>query len=222
MRSKSFPRFKRPREKLIEKGPQALQNKELVAIILRTGYVGKSVLPFVNCLLIQYSLSELFSLSFSDLTKHKGIGSAKASVIMATKELSQRISQSAEIGTIQTPEDVIKSVNYLRQKKKEYLVGLYLNARNQLLKIETISIGTLTANIIHPREVFYPAIKLQAAQIIIVHNHPSNDPKPSKDDLTVTENLIKAGKLMGIDLVDHLIITKQNYFSFKEAGLFRL
>ena len=121
--------------------------------------------------------------------------------------------------TICSPEDVVCLVSEYRASKKEHFIGLFLNARNKLLHKEIISIGTLTASLVHPREVFEPAIRISAASIIVVHNHPSGDTEPSEKDIAITNRLVEAGKLLGIDLVDHIIVTATDYRSFKSEGI---
>ena len=121
--------------------------------------------------------------------------------------------------TIVTPKDAVAQLTDLRHNKKEHFIALYLNARNQLVHKETISMGTLNANLVHPREVFEPALKHSAAGIMVAHNHPSGDPKPSEDDLEITKRLAEAGKMMGVELLDHVIIAANSHFSFKEEQL---
>lgn len=214
---KDMPVFKRPREKLFEQGPKALKDGELLSILLRTGYYGSSALEVANRILKTKNLAELAQLGPKRLAAIKGLGKSRAATIIAALELSERILVKDMNLKINNAEDAFKVTSYLAEKKKEYLVALYLDARNQLIKKQTISIGILTANLIHPREVFAPAIENNAAKIIIIHNHPSGDPQPSTEDIEITKNLIEAGKIIGIELVDHLILTKNKFFSFKES-----
>jgi DNA repair protein RadC len=216
---KDLPKFLRPREKLFEKGPDALKDYELLAILLRTGYKGKSALEVAKRILDSTKLESLSKLSILELAKLKGVGKSRASTISASIELSERIFDVDKDITINSPDDIVKFVSYVRNKKKEYLIALYLDARSRLINSQEISMGTLTENIVHPREVFGPAIKCHAVQIALVHNHPSGSPEPSENDLIVTKRLIEAGKIIGIEVNEHIIITDKSYFSFKNKGL---
>lgn len=215
---KDLPKFKRPREKLFEKGPDALKDHELLAILLRTGYQGKSALEVAKRILKTIKFEKLSQLSLGELSKIKGVGKSRAAIIIAGIELSKRMFKVESNVIIKTPEDVVKVVSYLRNKKREYLVALYLNARNQLIKSKTISIGTLNESLVHPREVFAPAIKNHAASVILVHNHPSNSLKPSNQDIKITKNISQAGNILGIEVVDHIILAKIGKTSLKEKG----
>ena len=205
----------------MEKGPEALKNHELLAILLGTGYRGKNVLDISRRILSSFPLETLATIPFERLRKIKGIGPAKACIIQAAFELSKR-SFSVDrdrFPTVTTPQDVAGVVGDIRRKKKEHFVVLYLNARNQLIRKETVSIGTLNANIVHPREVFQPAVVASAASIILVHNHPSGDTSPSRDDIELTKRMLSAGEMMGIDVLDHVIVSDRGYVSFKEKRL---
>ena len=157
-------------------------------------------------------------MTYQDLVKIGGIDSAKATTLLAAFELSKRALEvdDSSLPVISTPKDAVAQLSELRHNKKEHFVVLYLNARNQLIHKETVSVGTLTANLVHPREVFEPALKHSAAQVVVAHNHPSGDPEPSEDDRVITQKLNEAGKMMGIDVMDHIIIAKNSHFSFKE------
>jgi len=215
---KDLPKHKRPREKLFEKGANALKDYELLAILLRTGYQGKNAIEVAKRILKTTPFKKLVKLSINDLVKLKGVGKSRAATITTAFSLAKRLSPKKE-NVIASPEDIIKLVSNYKNKKREYLIGIYLDARKQLINKKVISIGTLDTNLIHPREVFKPAIQHNAAAVIVVHNHPSGDPKPSLEDRRVTKKLIKAGKLLGIKLIDHLIIANDNYFSFKTHNL---
>lgn len=217
---KDLPKFKRPREKLFEKGSDALKDYELLAILLRTGYQGKSALEVARRILKTHKLEKLSKLSPEELAKIKGVGESRAATIAAAVAMSKRMKEDRVLSTINTPADAFKAVNFLRNKKKEYFVALYLDARNKLIKTQIISVGTLTANLVHPREVFAPAIKVNAAQLVVVHNHPSGSVKPSKDDIKITKKLVDSGKILGIEAIDHIILSKEGYISLKEEGLF--
>lgn len=216
---KDLPKFLRPREKLFEKGPEALKDYELLAILLRTGYQGKSAIEIAQRILRTTKLENFSKLSLDKIAKIKGVGKSRASIIVAGLELSKRIFKVDTDIVIKTPEDVIKVVSYLRNKKQEHLVALYLNAKNQLIKSKVVTIGTLNESLVHPREVFAPAIKNHSASIILVHNHPSGNTECSKEDIVLTENIVRSGKILGIDVSDHVIVTKNDHFSFKQKGM---
>lgn len=221
MKIKDLPKSDRPREKLIAKGAENLKDSELLAILLRTGTKGKNVIEIASQILSKYSKKRLLQMTYQDLAQITGIDSGKATTLLAAFELSKRALEvnDTNLPTIETAKDAVAQLSDMRDLKKEHFVVLYLNAKNQLVHKETISMGTLNANLVHPREVFEPALKYSAAQIIATHNHPSGDPKPSEDDKDVTKRLTEAGKLMGIDVMDHVIITKNSYFSFKEEKI---
>jgi len=221
MKIKDLPKSDRPREKLIAKGVENLKDSELLAILLRTGTIGKNVIEIASQILSKYSKKRLLQMTYQDLSKISGIDSAKATTLLAAFELSKRALEvnDTNLPVINNAKDAVAQLSDMRDLKKEHLVALYLNAKNQLVHKETISMGTLNANLVHPREVFEPALKYSAAQIIAAHNHPSGDPKPSEDDLEVTKRLTEAGKMMGIELMDHVIVSKNSYFSFKEEKI---
>lgn len=160
-------------------------------------------------------------MQYEDLIKIKGINSAKACTILAATELIKRALEVGEetIPVIKSIKDVAAQFSYLRDKTREHLAVLYLNARNEMVFKKHLFVGTLNANLAHPREIFEHALLQNAASVILVHNHPSGDPEPSKDDLEITKRIVEAGKIMGIDVLDHIIITKTKIFSFKEKKL---
>ena len=221
MKIKDMPKIERPREKLIAKGAENLKDSELLAILLRTGTTGKNVIEIASHILSKYSKKRLLQMTYVDLSKISGIDSAKATTLLAAFELSKRALEvnDTNLPVISDAKDAVAQLSDMRDLKKEHFVVLYLNAKNQLVYKETISMGTLNANLVHPREVFEPALKYSAAQIIVAHNHPSGDPKPSEDDLEVTKRLTEAGKMMGIEVMDHVIVSKNSYFSFKEEKI---
>lgn len=220
MKIKDLPKIEWPREKLEKKGAQALHKEELLAIILRTGIKGKNVLQLAQDILSKYGDKKLIDVSFKELRNMHGVGPTKAAQVMASIELGKRLyKEKVEKEVfINSPEDILKEVEHIRENKKENFIVLYLDARNRLVYKETVSIGTLNANLIHPREVFEPAVRNLAAQIIVVHNHPSGNPEPSEDDLVITEKLTEAGKILGIEVMDHIVVAKNSYISFKEKG----
>jgi len=222
MKIKDTPKVDRPREKLAKYGPEFLKDQELLAILLGTGTEGKNVIEIAQQILAKFSKKKLLGLSFDQLKQIKGIGSAKACQILASFELSKRVLKVDATNTrptIQTPKDVIAQVSYLKNHKKENFVVLYLNARNELLNKETISIGTLNTSLVHPREVYEPAITGFSSSVVFIHNHPSGDPEPSEEDKKITKQLMEAGKILGIEVLDHIIIANNSYCSFKDKGL---
>ena len=198
-----------------------MKDSELLAILLRSGTTGKNVIEIASQILSKYSKKRLLQMTYDDLSKISGIDSAKATTLLAAFELSKRALEvnDTNLPVINTAKDAAAQLTDMRDLKKEHFVVLYLNAKNQLVHKETISMGTLNANLVHPREVFEPALKHSAAQIIAAHNHPSGDPKPSDDDLDLTKRLTEAGKMMGIEIMDHVIVSKNSYFSFKEEKI---
>ncbi len=221
MKIKDLPKSDRPREKLLAKGVENLKDSELLAILLRTGTIGKNVIEIASQILSKYSKKRLLQMTYADLSKISGIDSAKATTLLAAFELSKRALEvnDTNLPVISDAKDAVAQLSDMRDLKKEHFVVLYLNAKNQMVHKETISMGTLNENLVHPREVFEPALKYSAAQIIVAHNHPSGDPKPSEDDLELTKRLTEAGKMMGIEVMDHVIVSKNSYFSFKEEKI---
>jgi len=210
----------RPRERLIQLGTEALKEEELLALVLRTGYTGHDAMDVARSTLARHALADLIRLPLKQLQRLPGFGLSKAAGFMAGVELARRALVLKEAGLlkINTMQDVLTQVADIRDKKKEYLLAFFLNARHQLIIRETISIGTLTASLAHPREIFAPAIGKAAAGIILVHNHPSGDPSPSEEDVRLTQRIRQAGHILGIDLLDHLIVAEQGCYSFKTSG----
>lgn len=210
---KDLPKHEMPREKLIEKGATNLKDGELMAILLRTGTEGRNVLKVSREILDKFPKKKLLSLDFEKLSKIKGIGPSKACLLLAAFELTKRALEVEDnnFPVIKSIRDAVAQLQELRTAKKEHFIVLYLNARNQLIHKETISIGTLNANLVHPREVFKPAIDKLAASVILAHNHPGGGTEPSEADLLLTLRLKEAGKIMGIDVAEHLIITDKDY-----------
>lgn len=225
-RLNNLPIDERPRERLVKYGIESLSLQELLSLIFGRGVKDESVVSISQKLISTFgSLDKLSEASIEDLKKIKGIGLAKACELKACFEISKRLIKEVSLSkskstTIKSPKDIFpllkeKIINF----HKEYFMVASLDNRNKIISVETVSVGTLNSSLIHPRETFEVAIKNHAAAIIICHNHPSGELKPSEDDLIVTKNLVKAGKLLGIELSDHLIITKDSYFSFKEAKI---
>lgn len=220
---RDFPVAERPRERLIQQGAASLSNQELLAILLRTGTKSESVLQLANRLLTQFDgLLWLKEAAVEEIMGIKGIGQAKAVQIAAAVELGRRISNLSydDRYVIRGPEDGANYVmNDMRFLQQEHFVCLYLNTKNQVLHKQTIFIGSLNASIVHPREVFKEAFRRSAASIICLHNHPSGDPSPSREDIEVTKRLVECGRIIGIEILDHLIIGDNKYVSMKEKGL---
>jgi DNA repair protein RadC len=207
---------------MVQSGAASLSNQELLAIILRTGTKSESVLQLSNRVLTTFEGFRLLKeASLEEITNINGIGQAKAVQIMAAVEIGRRISNLAydDRYSIRSPEDGANYVmNDMRFLSQEHFVCLYLNTKNQVLHKQTIFIGSLNASIVHPREVFKEAFRRSAASIICIHNHPSGDPTPSREDIEVTKRLVECGKIIGIEVLDHLIIGEKKYVSLKEKG----
>lgn len=216
---KDLPKVERPREKLIRYGPEKLSNSELLAILLGSGKKGENVIELANKILKKFKAESLPNLSFDDLKNYSGLGPAKACEIVACFELGKRLLKDKKATLIMSPKEVWEELKDIRDNKKEHFIAFFLDTRNQVIKREIISVGSLNANLVHPREVFEPAVRDLAAQIILAHNHPSGDPEPSEDDLEITKRLVEAGKILGIEVVDHIIITKSGFLSLKEKNL---
>ena len=219
MKIKDLPKVDRPREKLEKYGSERLSNSELLAILLGTGQKGINVVELSRKILTKFSGDGLSKADVKALKNTFGLGTAKACEIVACFELGRRHLQNKLASLILSPKDVWDELKDIRDNKKEHFVIFFLDTRNQEIKREIISIGSLNANLVHPREVFEPAIRYSAAQIIVAHNHPSGNPDPSEEDLIITKRLIAAGKILGIDIIDHIIVAKNKYISFKEKGL---
>jgi DNA repair protein RadC len=218
---KDLPKHKRPREKLSEKGAENLSDAELLAILIRTGRAGKSALDIAKDALRKYPLSKMLTISKNDLLSIKGIEATKVITIKAALELGQRAVNSFNdtLPILDSPKAIVAQLSHLRDKQKEYFLAFYLNARNQLIHKETISVGTVATTIVHPREVFEPAIRHFATSVILAHNHPSKSLEPSKEDLDLTKKLISAGEILDINVLDHIVVTCNGYISFKEQGI---
>ena len=216
---KDIPKFDRPREKFLEKGADALTDSELLAILLGSGIKGTNVKVLAQKILKKFS-NNLLDVTVDDLTQISGIGQAKALQITSMLALAKRLfnKQNALDNLILSATDAVTLVTDLKDKKQEYLVCLYLNARNALLKKEVISIGTLDKSIVHPRDIFAPGMELRAAGVILIHNHPSGDPTPSPQDEQVAIRVSEAGKTLGINVVDFIILGKNSAHSVLGAA----
>ncbi len=210
----------RPRERLEQAGVQALSTAELLALILKSGTKNNSIMELCQKLLAKYSLPELSTITLAALCNEEGIGTAKACQIIAVGELARRLQQPSERRiNINNPRDIAELYSSrLRSQQKEYFLAVYLDTKNKIIADEVVTIGILNASLIHPREVFHGALKHLAHSLIVLHNHPSGDPTPSTEDLDVTKQLARAGTVMGIELVDHLIIGNDCYWSWRESN----
>lgn len=221
-----LPQNERPRERLLRYGPESLSNSELIAILLRTGVSKENVLSLSSRILKQSGgLNKLLSCNAEEIMKLRGIGEAKASQIIAAGELAKRFKsfKSGDLYIIKCPKDAADLVmEEMRCFKKEHLRVIMLNVKNMVISVSDISIGSLNSSIVHPREVFSEAIRKNSASIIICHNHPSGNCTPSKEDIKVTERLDECSKILGIDLLDHIIIGDGKYISLKEKNILRV
>jgi len=215
---KNLPAHERPREKLIAKGVENLSDKELLAILLRTGQAGKSAIDIAESILTKYPKKKILDVSFADLKKMNGIGADKACSLLAAFELTKRVLDVQKNGRpiIENTEQALAQLHDIRAHKKEHFVALYLNARNELIHREDISVGTVNASIVHPRDVFAPALEHNATAVIVAHNHPSGSPEPSPEDREVTTRLKDAGKLLGITFIEHIIVTKDAHTAIRQ------
>lgn len=219
---KKIQQQNQPREKLIGKGPDSLKNSELLAIILNTGYGGESVTELAARILQEYGPKAITKeRNVNRLMDDLGIPPVKACQIIACFELGRRffMEETGRMPTIRSSEDVYTHLGEIEKYQKEQFRGLYLNARNKLIHDEVVSIGTLTTNLVHPREVFRPAIEFSSAAIILAHNHPSGDPEPSEDDIIVTKQLIEVSKIMGFEILDHIVVGKGRYVSMRDRKI---
>ncbi len=220
---KDLPTDEKPRERLEKLGASILSTAELMAILLRTGTLKETALSVANRLLAECGgdLRRLHQMSVKELTKIKGIGKVKAIELHAAIELGRRlyVSGSPSHPVIKTPSDCASLyMTEMQFLKKEIFKGIYLNTKNKIIREETLFVGTLTSTSVHPREVLRPALSEGAANIIIMHNHPSGDPAPSHEDVALTKQLSDACDIMGIKLLDHIIIGDGTYISMKEKG----
>lgn len=223
LKIKELPAHERPRERLEKLGAGALSEAELLAIILRTGTRGVSALDLANRILSKFrNLKSLAAASLEQLCQTPGIGRAKAVQVKAAFDLAKRLSQfrPEEKPVIRSSRDVFAMMaEEMRLQEKECFKALYLDVKNHVKRVETISVGTLSASLVHPREVFQWAVRHNCAAVIVVHNHPTGDPSPSSHDTETTERVKAAGKVLGIELLDHIIIGEGRYFSYKDKDL---
>lgn len=219
---KDVPKAERPRERLLQYGSTHLSNKELIALLLGSGTRNESVLDLANRVLMHFEgLKLLKEATIEELTAIKGIGPARGVIMLAALELGERLNKykPTERYVVRSPEDGADYVmEEMRTLDQEHFIALFLNTKNQIIHSQTIFIGTLNSSVVHPREIFREAVRRSSASIIVAHNHPSGDPTPSPEDINVTKRLVKAGKIMGIEVLDHLVIGDGRFISLKEKG----
>jgi DNA repair protein RadC len=210
MKIKKLPPFKRPREKLVESGETSLTDVELIALLLRSGYKDKNALMLAQNLLPSRRVSDLQKMTFDELASKKGIGVARAASVRAAYEIARRLTECSKLIPIVDTHTAMQHFMFIQKKRKEHFVALYMNSRRELLNMQIISIGSLDSSIVHPREVFAPALK---------HNAASGNPEPSHADLLLTKRLVQAGQILGITVVDHIIVAEKGVISFREHEL---
>ncbi|HEX2966673.1 MAG TPA: DNA repair protein RadC [Syntrophorhabdaceae bacterium] len=220
-----LPLQERPRERLVKHGPDKLSAQELLAIVLGRGVSGKSVMSISQELIAKFgSIRGISEATVEELALIKGIGAAKAAQLMAVFELGKRQdideTRAFQKYEITNPASVVDAVrDSISDKRKEHFKLLILNTRNRIVAITDVSTGTLSSSLVHPREVFRDAIEHSGSSVVLAHNHPSGNPEPSEEDLRITRRLADAGRIIGIEVLDHIIIGKETYVSFKEKGL---
>jgi len=222
---RKWPEGERPRERLLRYGASSLSTAQLLAIILRIGGKGKSAIQLAREVLHNFhSLKEIDDASLAEFTDIKGMGSAKVSQVKAAFELGKRLIQDSNEWnrgnrSFTSSKDVYEYYRpgFFGLKKEKFICAL-LNTKNSVVKDMVVSEGTLTSSLVHPREVFRYAIKEAAASVLFIHNHPSGDTNPSKDDITITKRLVETGRIVGINVLDHIIISDGKYLSMMEKG----
>lgn len=221
-----LPPEERPRERLMHAGAGMLSVTELLALIIATGRRGESSIRVAERLLSHAGgLRELLDADAAELQQVAGIGPVKAVTILAALEMGRRISalEGVVLRRIGSPEDAAGYLmDRLRFLKKEHFVALHLDTKHQILGEEVVSVGSLNASIVHPREIFKTALKRSAAALICAHNHPSGDPTPSEEDIAVTERLVAAGRILGVQVLDHIVIGDKRFVSLRERGFMGL
>lgn len=211
---KDVPKIERPREKMEKYGPEKLKDEELLAILLGSGTKGLNVLQLSKRILKKIHIVGREKITLGILLEERGLGKAKAAQILALLALGQRLG-SEDRSEILSSADIWKRCEDIRESKREHFLAFYLDTQGRVIERQIISIGTLTASLVHPREVFEPAVALHAASIVVAHNHPSGETGPSPTDIALTKRLAEAGKILGIPLDDHVIVSKKTYTSLK-------
>jgi DNA repair protein RadC len=221
-RLRDLPEDERPRERMVRLGAEALSHAELLAILLRTGSRRESAIHLAQRILQDCGgLRRFAERSWDELTHIPGVGPVKALELQASLELGRRVARSRlpEAAAVTRPQDAADLLmEELRHLREEHFVVLFLNTKNRVIGRQTLSIGSLNASVVHPREVFRAAIRRSSASILCAHNHPSGDPTPSPEDLQLTRRLAEAGELVGIELLDHIVIGDNRFISLKELG----
>lgn len=213
MKLKELSKVDLPREKIEKYGPRKLADHELLALLLGSGIKGLNVLELSKKILKTIQKVGVEKVTLTDLLEIKGLGKAKAAQLLGVLELARRFA-AGDRPEVLSPEDVWKLCVDIRDSKREHFVAFYLDTQNRLIERQIISIGTLNASLVHPREVFEPAVRLHSASVLVAHNHPSGLLEPSKEDREVTKRLKDAGGILGIAVLDHVLITKQSFTSF--------
>jgi DNA repair protein RadC len=214
---KDMPGFSRPREKLKERGAESLSNEELIAVILGSGNKNQDVIS-LSARIAKVVADKKGILSLEDLMKVDGIGLAKACQILSGFELSRRFSSRDRV-SVTEPKQILPLLSDIVNKQQEYFVCISLNGANEVIEKRLVTVGLLNNCQVHPREVFADVITDRAASVVFAHNHPSGELSPSKSDLEIQDQLSHAGKILGINILDHIIISKRGYYSFQENGL---
>lgn len=219
----NIPEDDRPRERLQRHGPEAMSTSDLIAVILGSGMKGIPVLQLSQEIVSHFgSLEKLTEATIEEFCQIKGLGKAKAIQLKAAISLGMRANKASKVQQykIQNPKHAYHLIkDQLEKEKSEHFVVILQDVKGCVINYHTVAIGTLSNSLIHPREVFYPAIRHKAASIILAHNHPSGDPTPSTEDIDTTRQLIEAGKMMGIPINDHLIIGKDTFISIRQEGI---
>ena len=215
--SKSREASDRPRDRLLNHGPEGLSDSELVALLLGTGPAGPEALQVADGL-AGPGAALLTSAPARHLLRTRRVGPARAAALAAAFELGRRAAVASG-PSVASPEEAWSLVSDMADLRKEHFRALYLDARRRLVKTETVSIGTLTSSLVHPREVFQPAVAHSAAAVVVAHNHPSGDPEPSPEDLALTRRLRQAGEILGIEVLDHVVVGRGRFVSLKARGV---
>jgi DNA repair protein RadC len=220
---KELPEDIRPRERLLKEGAEVLSDVELLAILLRTGSRATTAIDLASLLMARFkNLHRLVDAAVEELSAVKGVGPAKASQVKAALELARRLAQFSESSrpVIKSPDDAAALVmEEMRHLDREHFRAVLLNTKNQVISTDKVSVGTLNSSTVHPRELFRNAIRKSAASMVLVHNHPSGDPAPSREDLDITRRLVEVGKIVGIEILDHIIIGDNRFTSFRAKEL---
>lgn len=222
---RDLPRSERPRERLIRFGADKLSSQELLALVIGRGIPQRSVMTIAQELIARFgSIQGISNATIAELSHIKGIGMARATQLKAVFELGKRQEiekeNNYESYDIRDPQGVVRAVRKtIKDKAKEHFKLILLNTRNKIIGLSTVSIGTLNASLVHPREVFKDAIRHSASSVVVAHNHPSGNPEPSEEDLKITRRLVDSGKILGIEVLDHIIIGKNAFISLKTKGL---